>query len=238
MLHENWMKTGLAIVMATGIASAHLSEDGFKPAAGETVKVGSTYAITFRASVAHTGGTDIALSVDGGETWTDIKKDYKDASGLNTFNWTVAGSASTTAKIRICQHGGLPANPCTNSDKTNSLNATNKDGNYVMVGKAFTISGTTALRPITSASNPFSVDFRPESRNVNVSFGLAEGEDVLLQAFDHQGRLLATLVQGAFKAGSHRLSLAAKGLDASGGTLVFKLKIGDQVQSHTWTQAR
>lgn len=237
MWHKNWMKTGLAVLTAVGIASAHLSLSGAKPAGGETVAVGDTLTIAFTEGNNHGFGVDIALSRDGGTTWTDIKKAFTDQAGANTFKWKVEGAATTMAKIRICQFGSSAKTPCADSEGANVLGDGSK-GHYILVSPAFTISGTSALRPVTAGTNPFSVDFRPESRNVDVSFGLTEGKEVLLQAFDSQGRLLATLVQGAFAAGSHKLSLAAKGLDASGGSLVFKMKIGNQVQSHTWMSIR
>ncbi|MDQ3001633.1 MAG: hypothetical protein M3Y08_10275 [Fibrobacterota bacterium] len=235
MMHKNWMKTGLAVVMAAGVASAHLTTVGLKPTAGESVKIGDTYSITWTVQNMH-GGTDIALSMDGGNTWADIKKDHKGNLGLNTFDWTVAGNATTTAKIRICQHNSMPINACAAND-TNALDFV-RNGNYVLVSKAFTlIAGTSSLLAPAQASG-FSLDYNPGTRNVDVSFGLAESKPVLLQAFDPQGRLLATLVSGEYAAGSHRLSLFSNRLYAPGNSLVFKLKIGNQIQSHNWTLIR
>jgi hypothetical protein len=236
MLGKKWLRAGILIAAAAGMANAHLSMDGLKPAAGEVLKIGSTYAVTWKEVNNHAKGSNIDLSVDGGKTWSTIKKDYADNLGTNTFNWTVAGAATTTAKLRICQHEGTPVTACRDVDNVNALTA-DINGNYFMITGAFTIAATTGIRSVSGASG-FSVDFRPETRNVDVAFGLADNRPVLLQAFDTQGRLLATLIQGDFAAGEHKLSLFSGLLNGSGGSLIFKLKVGDQVQSHTWTSAR
>lgn len=222
---------------AAGMASAHLFADGLKPTAGEALSVGATYKITWKEQFNHAKGTNIDLSTDGGSTWTTIKENFNDAQGDNSFNWTVAGTATATAKIRICQHDGGTVKACADADNTNSLTSA-PNGNYVLVTSAFTIGSSTGIHSVSAASGAFTVDFRPETRNVDVSFGLSESKPVLLQAFDTQGRLLATLVQGDFAAGNHKLSLFSNRLDASGNSLIFKLKVGNQVQSHTWNGIR
>jgi hypothetical protein len=82
------------------------------------------------------------------------------------------------------------------------------------------------------------LDFDPGHHSVDASFSLSKNGPVLLQAFDSQGRLLATLVQKDFAPGSHTLSLFSNRLETQGGALVFKLKIGDQVLSHTVSLVR
>ena len=237
MLKRNWLTAGVLVLSTAGLASAHLFADGLKPTSGETLNVGDTYTITWKEQFNHAKGTNIDLSLDGGTTWTTIKENFADAMDVNTFKWTVAGTASTTAKIRICQHDGGTVKACLDSEKSNSLTAA-PNGNYVLVTSAFTIAAGTSGVKMASAAQGFSLDFRPDTRNVQVSFGLAEGKPVLLQAFTTQGRLLATLVQGDFAAGEHNLSLFSDRLDVTGGSLLFKLTVGDQVQSQTWNLVR
>jgi hypothetical protein len=236
MLQKNWFKAGFAILTAAGLASAHLIADGMKPAVGESLTPGATYAITWKVQFAHSKGTNIDLSVDGGSTWTTVRENFKEASGTNTFNWTVAGAATQTAKIRICQHDDATTAGCKDSETTNSLTTT-VNGNYILVGPAFTIASGSGLRQAAGPQGSFALDFNPATRNVNVSFALAESGPVLLQAFDTRGRLMATLVEGDFAPGSHKLSLFSNRLETS-GALLFKLKAGAQVQSHHWTPAR
>jgi hypothetical protein len=230
--------TGALVLAAAGMAGAHLFADGFKPAAGETLHVGDTYSITWSEQFNHAKGTNVDLSVNGGTSWTTIKENFADAQGSNTFKWTVAGTATTTAKIRICQHDGGTVKACTDADKTNSLSSA-PNGNYVLVGPAFTIAtGTSGINAAAPAAGAFSIDYNPATRNVDVSFGILEGQPVLLQAFDTQGRLLATLVEGNFAAGEHNLSLFSNRIDASVNALIFKLKVGNRTQSHAWSMAR
>jgi hypothetical protein len=214
------------------MASAHLSPTDLAPVGGATLKIGDPFVITWTETVHH-DLTDLALSVDDGATFTNFKTGFQDINGKNTFKWTVAGAESKKAKIRICQESGKP---CTNADKVtdNSGNA----GHYVLITSAFTITaGTSALQAVQHAEQPYSIGFNPGTRNVDVSLGLARAEDVSLQAFDFQGRLVATLTQGRFEAGEHKLSLFSNRLESSAKSLIFRLQLGNQVLTQAWTRA-
>lgn len=231
MLKKSLRMAGLVVVAAVGMAGAHLSTTGLTPKGGETLHVGDAVSIKWTETVHHAGGTDIDLSIDGGKTWTTVKKAFADLETLNTFNWTVPNSVSTSAKLRICLGAGASCSDVKVSDP-----ASNPP--YVIVTDVFTIAAASSVIPSAEQSKDMSVQFNSDTRNVDVSFGLTESKDVQLQAFDTQGRLLATLIQGAFAAGNYRLSLFSNRLDISGGSLIFKLKIGDQLKSHTWTMVR
>ncbi|HKP97320.1 MAG TPA: hypothetical protein VJ385_16350 [Fibrobacteria bacterium] len=69
---------------------------------------------------------------------------------------------------------------------------------------------------------------------MDVSFGLAGSEAVLLQAFDARGRLVATLIEGNYAAGEHDLSVFSNRLITGSGSPVFRLKVGNRVKTHTW----
>ena len=236
MLRKKWVKAGSLVLAAAGLAGAHLSTTGLKPTAGESVNLGSTYKVTWTSVNDHAMGTNIDLSTDGGATWTTIRENFDEAEGVNNFNWTVAGTATENAMIRLCQHGGTPIRSCLATQKTNSL-STPLNGNYIMVTSPFKLTGSSALVQAAAGKASFALDFNPATRNVNVSFALAESGPVLLQAFDTRGRLMATLVERDFAAGSHTLSLFSNRLETS-GALLFKLTAGAQVQSHNWTPAR
>ncbi|GEM_PF-1587940 len=237
MIKKSLRMAGLVVMAAVGMASAHLSLSGFNPAGGESLKPGDSFTITWSVDVQHQGGTDIAFSKDGGTTWTDVKKGVADGSTKNSFKWTVPNQPTTTGKIRICQLAGAVCTDANNISKPGGAGL-NGSAPYVLVSNALTIAPATGITTPANQANPLTVDFHPETRNVDVSFGLTESKEVLLQVFDSQGRLLATLVQGAFASGPHKLSLFSNRLVASGGTLLFKLKVGDQVLSHTWTLLR
>lgn len=235
MLQKNWLKTGLVVLTAAGLASAHLTNNSLSIKGGETLTPNEPVTIKWNVGVLHSG-SDIDLSVNGGTSWTTIKKNFQETSGSNSFNWTVAGAATQTARIRICQHGSPTTAGCRDSDVTNSPSST-INGNYILVSPAFTIASTSGLGRAAASQGAFALDFTPATRNVDVAFALAEGGPVLLQAFDTRGRLMATLVEGDFAAGSHKLSLFSNRLETS-GALLFKLKAGAKVQSHSWTPAR
>ena len=235
MSHMHGMKMGFLVLAAASLAGAHLSADGMKPTMGESLIPGATYQITWKVAVLH-NGSNIDLSVNGGQTWTTLKEDFNEASGTNKFNWTVAGAQTQTAKIRICQHGGNK--DCKDSDRSNMLSSTTAEGNYVLISPAFTISTTSGLAQFGASEGAFAIDFVAATRNVNVSFAMAENGPVLLQAFDARGGLVATLLEGNYASGSHKLSLFSNGLDATASSLVFKIKAGNQVHSRIWTSAR
>lgn len=228
-------KLGLGCLLAVVMGNAHLNTPGLKPDAGETLIIGDSYTITFNVVAAHGKGTALAVSRDDGNTWTDFKSDYAESGGDNSFKWTVTGPSTTgaTAKIRICQGSNSPK-PCTDADKTNSLTEA-PNGHYVMITPAFTISAAGSAIFGNTAAEPFSIDYRPATRNVDVSFGLTEARDVTLKAFDAQGRLLATLVQGRYQAGTHKLTAFSDKVNASSKSLVFKLTLGNQVRTHLWS---
>lgn len=229
------LKAGLVILMAAALAGAHLGDKSLSIKGGETFAPNQSVPIKWNVSVLHSG-SDIDLSLNGGASWTTIKEDFKESSGTNTFNWTVTGAASQTARIRICQHGSSTSAGCRNQDVTDSPSGT-VNGNYILVSPAFTISAPSGLGQAAAPQGAFALDFIPATRNVNVSFALAASGPVLLQAFDAGGRLVATLVESDFAAGSHKLSLFSNRLQTT-GALLFKLKAGAQVQSYNWTPAR
>ena len=235
MMRKIGLKAGFVVLAAAGLASAHLTDKSLSIKGGESFTPNQSVTITWSVSVLH-AGSDIDLSVNGGTSWTTLKEDFKETSGSNSFKWTVAGSATQTAKIRICQHESGTTPGCRDSDVTNSPSST-KNGNYILVSPAFTIASTSGLGQAAAPQGGFALDFISATRNVNVSFALAESGPVLLQAFDARGRVMATLVERDFAAGSHKLSLFSNRLETS-GALIFKLKAGAQVQSHSWIPAR
>lgn len=235
MLRKNGLKAGFVILTAAGLAGAHLGETSLSIKGGENFAPNQSVAIKWSVNVLHEG-SDIDLSVNGGTSWTTLKEDFKETSGTNTYNWTVTAAATQTARIRICQHQSKTTAGCRSQDVNNA--PTNPiNGNYILVSPAFTISGTSGLGQSAAQQGAFALDFFPATRNVNVSFVLAESGPVLLQAFDSRGRLIATLVERDFAAGSHKLSLFSNRLDIS-GALLFKLTAGAQVQSYNWNPAR
>ncbi|MEO7777668.1 MAG: hypothetical protein ABIY63_09065 [Fibrobacteria bacterium] len=107
-----------------------------------------------------------------------------------------------------------------------------------MVSGVFTVQAATGLVSTSESGNPISLDFSPATRNVEVSLSLATSQAVLLQAFDMQGRLVATLLQGNYAAGNHAFSVFSNRVTAANESLVFRLKVGEQIRTHTWMVLR
>jgi hypothetical protein len=229
------MKNTMGLVgLVAGLSCAHLVDDTLEPKGGETLTVGQVLAIKWTAQINHPDhaeGVNIALSKDGGATWQSIREKYGDNEKNNTFNWTVPASAATAqGKIRICQSG-----PCTNSHNANRLTS---GPPWVLVSSAFTVQTSTGIASQAQSQLGFSLDYHPDTRNVNVAFALKAAGPVLLQAFDTRGRLVATLIEKDYAAGSHAFSVFSNALGSASGSMVFKLSAAGEVKTHTWMPLR
>ncbi|MDB5104040.1 MAG: endonuclease [Fibrobacteres bacterium] len=221
-----------AVVAATGMANAHLSNAGFKPEGGESLKPGDSFTVTWTQSVDHPGGTNIDFSKDG-TTWTTVKAGFADADGVNSFKWTVPNEVTTNARIRICQLAGA-----TCSD-ANNFSSPGNTAPYVLVSTKFAITaGTGIAANAGNGTNGSEMRFNPATRNLEVSFFMAKAGPVSIQAMDARGRVVATLLEGNRAAGSHSLSVFSNSVSQASGTLVFQLKAGGQVSTMTWNSPR
>jgi hypothetical protein len=223
------IKTFVGCVLATAaIANAHLTANSLVPQGGETLKVGDQVTITWKVGTSHDEGIDIALSKNNGTNWTDIKTAFQDkVDGAASFKWTIPADAqSSQAKLRICQSA-----PCNDTPEHGLSNPGGK-APWRLVSNTFVIQGTSALAA-PSASEALAVDFNPANRTVDVSFALNAPGKATLQAFTLEGRLVATLLDGRYEPGSHKLSVFANSLKSAQG-LVLKLNVAGITRSHTW----
>lgn len=228
---KHWKYLPSLALLAAGLVHAHLGDGSLLPAGGETLKVGDSFTITWDVAESHNSGIDIALSKNSGTNWTNIKTNFEDSkTGKDTFKWTIPADAVTSqGKIRICQVG-----PC--SDTQNTPNPSGK-APWRLISGTFAISASAAINT-ASAAKGLLVGFRPETRNVEVAFTLAQPDNVELHAYDMQGHKVASLLQGRFEAGEHVLSVFSNGLAPVSGALVFKLRVGEEVRTHTWLSLR
>lgn len=75
----------------------------------------------------------------------------------------------------------------------------------------------------------FAPALRWEGGSIEVTFGMDEAAPVSLQAFDAQGRALATLLEGPQPAGYHHLSVFSNRLQGLDGRAYFQLRAGGRV---------
>ena len=217
--------------LSTGLIHAHLVLGSLSPMGGETLAAGETVTISWSVETPHQKGFDLALSKDGGKIFSNFKVGSPDTENKDTFKWTVPNEVTTMAKLRVCQSG-----PC-----SDAMNASKPGGNnspWYLVSGIFTIQAAAGITTPSSSSNPLSLDFNPSTHNLDAAFTLTETTPVSLQAFDTQGRLAATLLQGTYASGTHNLSVFSNQLGASSGSLVFKLQVGNQVKTHSWLTLR
>ncbi len=232
MSNRKWLATGILILSAVGIAGAHLDGSGMKPAGGETFTVGTATKITWKVVNLHDGKMNIDFSADNGSTWKIVKAYTASGTGTQEFNWT-PDAVTEHGKIRICQTAGAAA--CT--DAQNTSNPTSA-APYILVTPSFSVSGTSGIAKNVEQAGKDFFEFHPDTRDLDVSFNLAEAKDVLLQAFDAQGHLIATVLEGKQGAGMHKLSVFSNKLNSVSGVLVFKLKAGNEVRTQSWNTAR
>ena len=74
-----------------------------------------------------------------------------------------------------------------------------------------------------------SMRFDADAGNLEVTFGIEESARISLQAFDTQGKLLATLLDGNQGTGFHHLSLFSNRLQGYQGHVIFQLRAGPSV---------
>lgn len=216
------MKRSIGIIgLVASLSGAHLIDNSLEPKGAATLTVGQVVAIKWTADINHPTnkeGIDIGFSKDGGATWQILREGFGDNEKNNTFNWTVPASAVTAqGKFRICQSG-----PCT--DAQNKSNAQAERPPWVLVSPTtFTVQSSTGMATPAQSAEGLSIDFLAQTGNVDASFALARPGEVRLQAFDAQGRLIATLIQGKYAAGSHKVSAFSNRLASTSGSLMFKL---------------
>lgn len=208
------------LVAAVGIlggaflAEAHLVAGSLSVKAGDKVKAGDVVNVKWTISVTHAPGDfDISVSTNGGGAFQKVEtKKFPLSPAEVTYAWTVPNTPSTTAQIQICQHSG-----------SNNCEYSLKSGN-------FTIEASSSILDKSASIPAPALRFDAVTRNLEVSFLSAKEERVTVLAFDAKGKVEASLLDGRYSAGTHKVSIFSNRLERV-GSLVFQLRIGDQVYS-------
>jgi hypothetical protein len=198
---------GVLFTIGLQSAWAHLGAGTLTMTPEAPFKAKATVAIKWTITVAHSG-TDIEYSSNGGKSWTMVRKDYASgASGAQTFNWTVPDSATEQGMIRICQKQGSTG--CTNADTVSRPSS----APYTLVSRRFSVTAApVALENgmLDSRANLRETAVGVFELNVNVE----KAGDMIVAAYDADGREVEILVTRRLEAGSHRLSFASESLRA------------------------
>lgn len=210
-------RSSLAIALSVCGAMAQIKAGSLSIKGGETFKVGQKVPVTFVQLGPGSGNNaakyDFYLSTNGGSSFKEFVAAWQGPSGNGDtakYEWTVQNSPTTTGQFRACL---LSGGHCT-------------DQQFMITSANFTISTqTSALNPaIGSGAAKLELD---ATGNLALAFSLAAPARVSLQAFDSQGRLLATLLDADRAAGDHALSVFSNRLRDMHGAVAFKLTWGD-----------
>jgi len=158
--------------------------------------------------------TKILLSTDGGVTYPDTV-----ISGVLTspWTWTVPETDETACRIKVL---------CYDAAMNVGGDQSNADFEIVSVAGVPDLRGVPA--DVVLAQNRPS----PFDRTTEIEFGLPKPAKVSLRVYGVDGRLVASLADGAFEAGYHRA--AWNGTDRGGGAVsqgvyFYRLETGDKV---------
>lgn len=211
-----------AILIAAGLSNAHLKAGSLSLKGGESLAIGSRVNVTWFQDTGHDGKYDLYYSKNGGTSWIEFEEAWQGPTtdgATVTYAWTIpANGATTQGKLRVCQMVG---GHCTNSTYT------------LVSGGAFSIAASSSLQAADALRAGF-VRFDAASGAVEASFELASEGQVLVQAFDAQGREVAKLLDASYGSGMHRLSLFSNALSGAQGPLAFRLTAGGKVFNEFW----
>lgn len=227
---------GAFLITAT-CAWAHLNPVT-NPKTGQSHEAGAMVTITWSVDQPH-NNQDLAYSTDG-KTWTSITTNL--GRTATSFSWKVPGTPSTTVRVRVCQKqnlGGTVAG-CTDNENTQNLSAGKQVAGgsvYTAITGNFTIQGGTGVKDAKAGARPERLKLNASSNQVEASFQLANPGRVLLQAFDAQGRLVATLMDENRAGGPQSISVPAQDFGGSRAT-VYRLQAGEQVVGKSYSPPR
>jgi hypothetical protein len=211
------IRLSAAIALCALGAKAQLKSGSLSIKGGETFTVGQKVNVTLIQVKAGTGTRagkyDFYFSGNGGTSWKEMIGNWQGPTGDNatvTWEWNITQTPTTTGIFRACL---LSGGECT-------------DSTYTLKSGAFTIvaQGSAVLPQAGSAAGR--LDFDAATGSFGVAFSLESPAHATLQAFDSQGRLLATLLDADQAAGDHALSLFSNRLGSMHGAVAFKLTWG------------
>ncbi len=218
--------TGMVVLAAAGWAGAHLVDGSLHLSPAAPYTAGQLVTLTWEVSVLHDGKTNIDFSKDAGTSWTSIKSGFQAQQGSNTYKATIPNEETSHGIIRVCLGAGSPCGSVKISQPSTAP--------YTLVSNELTISGTSAILP--ASKQAYALGFEPVSGKFVANFDLAGDEKVLLQAFDFQGRLQATLLQGAYGAGQHKIAISLPQALAASPALMVRLTLGDAIHTQAFTR--
>ena len=218
-----WNGLPVFILVSASMASAHLQEGSLTPKGGETLVFGSKVEISWTQNTGHDGLYDLYYSRNGGSSWTEFVGHWQGPKTDNTkvtYSWTVPSQATTQGQLRVCQ---LAGGECT--ERIYMLRSTN-----------FSVAASSSVLPRAGVLQT-ALSYTGATGNLDVAFEMESAGEALIEAFDAQGKVVATLFKGTRDAGVHRMSFFSNTLASARGPLVFRLTAGGKPFSQYWNGA-
>lgn len=175
---------------------------------------GATYQIKWHATD-NVGVTltKILFSTDGGATYPDT---LVSAALDSTWTWIVPDISNTTCRIKVLCY-----------DAAMNVGSDQSDANFEIVSVAGVPSLTGIPREVVLSQNRPS----PFAEATEIDFGLPKAAAVSLKVYSIDGRLVATLADGVFQSGYHRVTwmgMDSRGRKVSPGVYFYRLDTDEQ----------
>ena len=191
------------------------------PSGGESYTANSAQTVTWSASDnIGVASVDLDLSTDGGSTYpTSVAANVPNTG---SFNWTVPGVASTTARVRVTARDG--------------------GNNTAVSSSASTFTITQSLSVPPSSVTSFAISSRPNPMRGSalVEMSVPRSSNVRLTLVDLQGREIRQFAAGNFSAGRYTFNWDghASGRNASAGLYFLRFETPSRVYVQRLVMAR
>ncbi len=186
------------------------------PAAGEAVADGNVYRIEWEPY--GTLGGSLHLSLDGGQSFSQIASLSSSQISAGFYDWTVPAETTAQAVLKLVMQGEI---------------GTFDAGSHLFALQRVTAAGDTALpstmaRLIGNYPNPFN----PQTK---IAYELSEPGRVRLSVFDVAGHRVRTLIDGWEEAGRGEVIWNGQSdynRSVSSGVYYVRLEVGSQIDTH------
>jgi len=167
------------------------------PNGGEMLTIGASASLTWNASDVYQGVTsvDLELSRDGGSSWETI---VTGIANSGSHGWTVTGPPTPNALLRATAHDAA-ANSGT--DVSNAV--------FEIVNPTGVAAAVTEFALTLPGRNP-------ARGSAAIEYAVPRETDVKVEAFDVQGRSVATLASGTHAAGRYTVRFGGGAGERSG----------------------
>jgi len=162
------------------------------PNGGEVWNDGSVHQIYWTAAD-NVGVTsiDIYYSINNGSSWLTIATGE---ANDGVYNWTVPNNPSTQALVKVSAH-----------DAAGNIGSDQSNADFTIASVSGVPDGNVDPRSVPTEVMLLPNRPSPFSDATEIEFGLPKPQAVSLKAYGVDGRLVATLAEGTYAAGYHKI---------------------------------